>query len=138
MEDMMKQFEFSKKLQNIKASDFKNLQPYFSDKNIENARIKFKIRTKMLKKIPGNLKNQYKNVQNGLKCDFCVEEMTQNHCISCPGRKESRKDLDMSNLDDLVTYFKTILGENSQKQSAICAICKNVYNFASYATKFVL
>ena len=54
MEDMMKQFEFSKKLQDIIASDFNNLQPYFSDQNIEGARIKCKIRSKMLKKIPGN------------------------------------------------------------------------------------
>ena len=83
----------------------------------------------MLKKIPGNFKNHYKKMQNGLKCDFCVEEMTQNHCISCPGRKESRKDLDMSNLDDLVTYFKTILGENSQRQSwAPVLYCKWVHH----------
>ena len=50
MEDMMKQFEFSKKLQGVKASDFNNLQPYFSRKNIENSTIKFKIRTTVLKR----------------------------------------------------------------------------------------
>ena len=114
-EDMMKQFQSSKKLEDIKESNFNDIQPYFNDKNIENARIKFRIRTKMLKKVPGNFKNLYKNVPNGLKCDFCEDEMTQNHCISCPGRKEYRKDLDMNNLDDLVSYFKIILGEKSQR-----------------------
>ena len=114
-EDMMKQFQSSKKLEDIKESNFDDIQPYFNDKNIENARIKFRIRTKMLKKVPGNFKNLYKNVPNGLKCDLCEDEMTQNHCISCPGRKEYRKDLDMNNLDDLVSYFKIILGEKSQR-----------------------
>ena len=111
---MMKQFEFSK---NFRTSRQVILITYnhISVINIENARIKIKIGTKILKKIPGNFKNHYKNVQNDLKCDFCVKEMTQNQCISCTGRKESRKGLDMSNLDDLVTYFKTILGENSQR-----------------------
>ena len=56
-EDMMSQFESSRKLQDIKESDFTCLQPYFNDKNLKNSRMKFKIRTKMLDKVPGNLKN---------------------------------------------------------------------------------
>ena len=48
-EDMMSQFDSSRKLQDIKGSDFSSLQTCFNDKNLENARIKFKIRTKMLK-----------------------------------------------------------------------------------------
>ena len=67
---MMKQFDSSKKLQDIKVSDFNNIQPYFSDKNVENARIKFKIRIKLLKKITGNFKNRYEKAQNGLKVIF--------------------------------------------------------------------
>ena len=51
---MMKQFQSSKNLEDIKESNFDDIQPYFNDKNIENARIKFRIRTKMLKKVPGN------------------------------------------------------------------------------------
>ena len=108
-EDMMTQFESSSKLKNIKNSNFKEMQSYFNDRNLENSRMKFKIRTKMLQKIPGNFKNLYKNVENGIKCDFCSEDMTQNHCVSCPGRKEDRIGLDMSNLDDLVVYFTNIL-----------------------------
>ena len=64
-EDMMSQFESSRKLQDIKESDFTGLQPYFNDKNLENSRIKLKIRTKMLDKIPVNFKNKYKNAENG-------------------------------------------------------------------------
>ena len=75
------------------------MQPYFNDGSIENDRTKLKIRTKMLEKVPENFKNMHKNIENGLKCDLCPEEMTQNHCVLCPERKEDRKGLDMNNLD---------------------------------------
>ena len=45
------------------------------------------------------------------ECFFCIEEMTQSHSIVCPGRKEQRRNLDMTNLDDLVTYFNDILNQ---------------------------
>ena len=77
--------------------------------------MKFKIRTKMLEKIPGNFKNKFKNQENGLLCNLCPSEMSQNHCIICPGRIDMRKDLDMNNLDNLVQYFTAILNENSSR-----------------------
>ena len=61
--------------------------------------------------VPGNFKNLYKNQENGLKCDLCPDKMTQNHCLICPERLELRKDLDMKNLDDLVSYFAQILSD---------------------------
>ena len=110
-EDMLSQFEHSSKLQDIKNSDFSTFQAYFNDKSIENARTKFKKRSKMLDKIPGNFRNKYKNIKDCLKCIFCLEEMTQSHSIACPGRKEQRKNLDMTNLDDLVLYFNDMLNQ---------------------------
>ena len=66
-EDMMQQIEESRKLEDIKHGDFKNRQDYLNDKNLKSARLKFKVRTKMLDKIPGNFKNKYKFNQDGLK-----------------------------------------------------------------------
>ena len=109
----MGQFEGSRKLQDIQNDDFTKIQDYFNDKNLNNARMKFKIRTKMLEKIPGDFKSKYKNQENGLKCNLCTEEMTQNHCKVCPERAELRKDMDMNNLDDLVIYFTHILSDKS-------------------------
>jgi hypothetical protein len=114
-DDMMGMFEGSSKLQDIKNDDFRQIQEYFNDKNLETARTKFKIRTKMLENIPGNFKNKYKKQENGLKCNMCPEEMTQNHCIVCPGRQEMRRGLDMKNLDDLVDYFEILLSDKSNK-----------------------
>ena len=48
--DMMKQFQHSKKLSDIKDDNFRSLQEYFRVKNLTNARLKFKIWTKMVEK----------------------------------------------------------------------------------------
>ena len=55
---MMSLFEGSNKLKDIKHDSFLNSQPYFDDKDLESARMKFKIRTQMLERIPGNYKKQ--------------------------------------------------------------------------------
>ena len=55
---MMKKFHQYKKLKDIKGDIFRGLQNYFYDKNISNARIKFKIRSKMVDKVPGNFKKR--------------------------------------------------------------------------------
>jgi hypothetical protein len=47
-EYLMGQFEGSRKLQDIQNDDFTKIQDYFNDKNLNNARMIFKIRTKML------------------------------------------------------------------------------------------
>ena len=114
-ESMMQQFEGSRKLEDIKFDDFTNMQEYFNDRNLERARMKFKIRTKMVETIPCNFKNKYKNVPNGLKCKFCPDDMTQNHCLTCQGREQLREDLDITQLDDLVIYFQRILKEKDNK-----------------------
>ena len=48
--DMMNQFIHSKKLKDIENDWFRGLQDYFHDKNLKNARLKFKMRTKMVEK----------------------------------------------------------------------------------------
>jgi hypothetical protein len=110
-QEMMSQFEGSKKLQDIKNDDFWKMQPYFNDSNLQNACMKFKIRTQMLEKIPGNFKNKYRMVEKGLQCNLSDDQMTQNHCKVCPARVALRQDLDLEDLDDLVTYFKSILSD---------------------------
>ena len=109
--NMMSLFEGSRKLEDIRHDNFSSFQDYFNDKNIETARMKFKIRTKMLEKIPGNFKNKHRFDQNGIKCNLCPADMTQNHCIICPGRISMRKDLNLNNLDNIVEYFTQILNE---------------------------
>ena len=54
------------------------MQEYFNDKNLEIARMKYRMLTKMVDTIPGNFNKKFKNLQNGLNCTFCPDEMTQN------------------------------------------------------------
>ena len=49
-------FDLSKKLIDIKYNSFRSLQSYFHDKNLSYARSKFKIRSKIVDKVPGNIK----------------------------------------------------------------------------------
>ena len=109
--DMLQQFEKSKKLKDIKDDNFRGLQDYFHDKNLTNARMKFKIRTKMVENVPANFKNRYHFNEIGVNCSSCYVEMTQNHLTLCPERNIMREGLDMGNLDDLVIYFKRYLTE---------------------------
>ena len=53
----------------------------------------------------GNFKYKFKWTKNGLKCELCEDEMSQNqfltwHDMTCPERMEIRQDLDLDNLDD--------------------------------------
>ena len=114
-DDMISQFDESKKLQDIKNDNFMEVQEYFNDKNIESAILKFKIRTKMVENIPGNFKNKLKNIKNGLKCNYCEDDMTQEHCKICPGRSDIREGLNMSNINDLVIYFGRVMSEKAKK-----------------------
>ena len=72
------------KLEPIKNEDFRKVENYFSEKSIHTCRIAFRIRSQMVKEIPGN-KKKYKNndsSDSGLICKHCSDGfiMTQSHC----------------------------------------------------------
>ena len=106
----------SSKLDDLKNEDFRNIQPYFMNKSLENTRLAFRIRTKLVKNVPGNFKNMYKNNKEGLKCSHCSEDiLTQSHCVICPGMGELRDGLDMENINELVTFFRRLMKKRSNK-----------------------
>ena len=77
---------------------------------MENTRLAFRVRTKLVKNIPGNFKNMYKNNKEGMKCSHCSEDiLTQSHCVICPGMGELRDGLDMENIADMVTFFRRLM-----------------------------
>ena len=66
-ECMIQQFGGSRKLEDIKLDYFSNIQEYINDRNLERARIKFKIRRKkMVKTITCN-KQKIKKCPKWLK-----------------------------------------------------------------------
>ena len=105
-QEIYEELNKSSKMGNIQYMNFNKPQEYFNDKNIENARLKFRFRTKMLNNIPGNFKDKFMYDQSKLLCEFCPTELSQDHFIICSGRKIHRQGLDMGNLDDIVTYIR--------------------------------
>ena len=118
-EDMVNTIKTKSKLDEIKDDDFKEVQPYFHEKSIEKTRMIFKMRTHMVPKIPGNFKNKYRvkgKVSEGLTCTLCTqgELFTQSHCVTCPAWSDVRQGLDMTNIDDLVVFFRKLLLERAK------------------------
>ena len=107
----------SKKLVEIKHEDFSKVQDYFNYKSVETTRMAFKVRSKMVANIPGNYRSKFKQKgEDGLLCQYCTErqEMDQAHCLRCSAWAELRTGLDMSNIIDLVTFFKKLLSERAR------------------------
>ena len=109
-QEIYEELNKSSKMGNIQYMNFNKPQEYFNDKNIENARLKFRFRTKMLNNIPGNFKDKFMYDQSKLLCEYCPTELSQDHFIICSGRKIHRQGLDLGNLDDVVTYIRRTIG----------------------------
>ena len=72
----------------------------------------------MVKKIPGNFKNQIKNTENDLKCRYCEELiMTKNHCLTCYGTEEMRDRLELYKIEDMVIFFRRLLADDDDKKT---------------------
>ena len=105
MKESINEYE---KLEDIKHEDMRELPDYMKEKGIEKSRMAFRVITKMVKTIKMNFKNSHKH---NLLCDRCDlrEDETQCHTMACPGWKEQRAGLDLSRLDDMVTFLTRIL-----------------------------
>ena len=80
----------------------------------------FELRTQMLEDISGNFKNKFKNNKKKLKCQCFpeVDIMTQSHCVECPELKGLRKGLNLSQIEDLVKFFRKLMQERTNRRSA--------------------
>ena len=107
--------ERSKKLVEIVADDFAKPQPYFNDKSLENGRMAFMNRSKMVKEIPANFKNKYK--EEDQLCKYCQEKklLNQSHCVVCPAWEKQREGLDLTKIEDMVIFFRKMLAEMNKE-----------------------
>ena len=116
---MKEEMSSMSKLEPVQNEDFRDLQSYFDEKSIENGRMAFKICCQMVDNIPDNFKNKYKNKKHELICSHCTNNdqvMTQIHCLECSHWTDIRKDLDLSKIDDLVTFFQRLLAERTKEE----------------------
>ena len=118
--DLKKELEGSQKLQEVKNENFREVQEYFKDKSIENSRMAFKVRCKMVPDIPGNFSSKYKKQgEQGLVCTYCQEGeiMSQSHCLECPAWEDLREGLELSKISDMVKFFRNLLKERAKLEA---------------------
>ena len=82
---------------------------YLKSMKVEDARIKFKIRTEML-----DVKFNYKNVPGHRAklwlCDSCETSIdSQSHILWCPSYAELREGKDIRSDKDLINYVKSVM-----------------------------
>ena len=106
-------------LGDIKHENFRTVQPYMNIRSVEVGRTAFKVRCKMLLDIPANCKAKFKNDDEGLLCKYCDEKcvMDQAHCLTCVKWEHLRKDMDVTDIEDLVQFFNKMLKEKEKIDS---------------------
>ena len=92
--------EESRKLYSIKQDDFSEVQEYFKEKSVERVRMAFNLVISKFRK----------NCDKGMI-------MTQSHCLKCPALEEMREGLELSNIMDMVTFFRRVLEERARFDS---------------------
>ena len=82
---------------------------YLKNKNVHEARIAFKMRTKMLE-IKMNFQYDIKYMVDLWQCDSCRRAVdTQTHVLNCPAYQSQREDKDFGDFNDLVTYYSEVM-----------------------------
>ena len=96
------------KLENIDAQKENfSAKSYLSDLNLNQARTKFKLRSRMVE-----VKNNFKGGRTAvnLLCDSCESSLeTQDHILFCPAYSDLRMDMDLGCDMDLVNYVRQVL-----------------------------
>ena len=90
------------------AEDNFERKPYLANLRQDQARIKFKSKTRMLK-TKLNYKNDPKNVQKLWQCPECEYVDSQEHILWCDGYKKLRENKDLDNDSDLTRYFQQVM-----------------------------
>ena len=113
--EMKEEMEGKEKLKDIRHGNFRKPQEYMEEKSIENARMAYRVRSKMVETIKLNFKNSYKPL---LQCDFCSsgEEESQEHAMICEAWEEERRGLDLYRMSDVVKFFTKILKEKGKRR----------------------
>ena len=80
---------------------------YLKELDLSHARIKFKLRSRMLE-VKNNFRREHTHA--GLECQGCQTSIdTQDHVLFCPFFSDLRQDLDLKNDRDLVHYYKKVM-----------------------------
>ena len=115
--DLLQEIRNYKKLDHDELAEEKfERKKYFTEMNLENARVMFKVKSKVLPTIRKNFPQKYR--KESLLCPSCrdlnisnPEEDTQFHVATvCPAFSEFRHEKDLVNNDhDLIEFYKKVI-----------------------------
>ena len=105
--------------QEIKSKDYKKIRDFLNEKsqmkeyftlfNVEEVRLKFRWRTKMVD-TKFNFENKKDYSHSLWQCNSCETSIeSQSHLLWCPAYKNLREEKNLNNDDDLLEYVKKVL-----------------------------
>ena len=88
---------------------------YMKTKNIHQARMMFKLRSRMLD-VKMNYKKDPRNSKTLWRCESCQSEApeTQAHVFHCPAYQSLRTGKDINKMEDVVSYYTQVMLVRSQ------------------------
>ena len=85
------------------------VKSYLKDLSLSDAKLKFAIRTKMVRTIQANFKGEQQYKSNNWKCVGCGKLGTQEHVLGCSAYKHLREGRCLDNDKELVSYFRSVI-----------------------------
>ena len=105
--------EKAKKYKKISYDEMKKesfeVKSYLKDLSLSDAKLKFAIRTKMVRTIQANFKGEQQYKSNNWKCVGCGKLDTQEHVLGCSAYKHLREGRCLDNDKELVRYFRSVI-----------------------------
>ena len=125
--DLKEQLGDSKKLKKVANEDYSKEQGYMHDKSVDRVRTQFRMRTEMMESFKDNFRAKHRTLERGeeerdpgLQCIYCKSTEhardSQAHCLRCPAWSDLRTDLDLTFMEDLVTYFRRVLKARTDRE----------------------
>jgi hypothetical protein len=101
---------------NYKKLDFRKLstekfevKEYIKKNKIEDSRIIFQSKSKMMRTVKMNYKNNPKYIQTNWSCSGCSQVDSMEHLLWCDSYSHLRVGLNLDNDNDLAGYYRNIL-----------------------------
>lgn len=107
--EMIRIKEYKKVDANLLKNENFEAKSYMKNLSIQNARTKFAIRTKMVRTVKLNYKNDPSNKRTMWECNDCNSIDSQEHILWCPAYQEFRVNKDLDSDKDLTRYFQQVL-----------------------------
>ena len=100
----------------LKEEQFQ-IKPYIKELKMNDARIKFSLRSKMTRTVQMNFSNDRKYADNLWQCSGCGCIDSQLHLLWCDGYKNLREGKDLSSDRDLVEYYRLIMKHRDEEEN---------------------